>query len=143
MGKKYEYKSDEDILKEYNEKSISASMTDMELDEMINQDMTNIWNEVGGQDGMYNNFPIGRFYRGKDGVPHRAYALDGYGGIAIFAYYSDHKSKICDEWKIAILGEDDGYHFLNSNDLYCSYYGKKPSFLSLLSEAISLINNNI
>lgn len=129
-------------LEEYNKHNIHASEDDMELDQLISYDMGTIWNEVDGQDGMYENFPITRFYRGKNGEPHRAYALDGNGGIAIFAYY-DKKTKKCNMWKIVTLGEDDAYHFLNSQNLYSSYFGEKSDFLSILSEAISIMNNNI
>ena len=67
MKNKYDYRTNEDILKEYNESEIRASMSDMELDGIITSDMCTIWKEVDGQDGMYKNFPISRFYRGKDG----------------------------------------------------------------------------
>lgn len=142
MKHNYDFRTDEQKLEDYNKSDIHASFEDMELDEIISRDMGSIWKEVDGQDGMYENFPISRFYRGKNGEPSRAYALDGDGGIAIIAYYNKH-SKTYGEWKIITLGEDDAYHFLNSRDLYCSYYGEKPSFLHLLSEAISMINNNI
>lgn len=142
MKNNYEFRSDEQKLKDYNEHAIYASMDDMKLDELIASDMEKIYEEVGGQDGMYENFPISRFYRGKNGEPSRAYALDGYGGIAIISYYNKNDKRYS-EWKIVTLGEDDAYHFLNSKNLYCSYYGVKSNFLYLLSEAISMINNNI
>lgn len=142
MKRTYDFRTDEQKLEDYNKSDICASIDDMELDEIISRDMGTIWEEVDGQDGMYENFPITRFYRGKNGEPHRAYALDAYGGVAIIAYY-DKRTKKCNNWKIVTLGEDDAYHFLNSRDLYCSYYGDKSSFLSILSEAISMMNNNI
>ena len=118
-------------LKEYNN-DLYASFEDMELDEIISKDMMTIWQEVGGQDGMYENFPITRFYKGENNIPYRAYALDSGGGIAIIAYIN-MKNRDSDRYKIVTLGEDDGYHFLNSADLYNSYYGIKSEFLYLLS----------
>lgn len=141
MKNKYDFRSDEEKLKDYNNSKIKASMEDMELDTLISNDMANIWHEVGGQGGMYDNFPIVRFYRGKGDEPHRAYALDGYGGVAIIAY--TNKNRMYNRWKIVTLGEDDAFHFLNSRDLYCSYFGDKSNFLSIVSEAISILNNNI
>jgi len=105
---------------------------DMELDNVIREDMGKIWYEVGGQDGMYENFPITRVYR--DGNKVRVYALDSNGGVAIIA---NSKSN----FQIVTLGEDDAYHFLNSRCIYESYRGDKLSFISLLSEALSLFNN--
>ena len=105
---------------------------DLELDDIITNDMGNIWAEVGGQDGMYENFPITRVYR--DGNTVRVYALDSSGGVAII---STGKYNL----QIVTLGEDDGYHFLNSRCIYESYCGSKLGFVYLLSEALSLFNN--
>lgn len=113
----------------------------MELQNIISDDMYIIWKEVGGQDGMYENFPIVRFYRGDNNIPYRAYALDSGGGIAIISYIN--KSYCYKRHKIVTLGEDDGFHFLNGRDLYYDYFGDKKDFLFLLSEAISMLNNNI
>ena len=90
---------------------------------------------------MYDNFLIVRFYRGDDNIPYRAYALESGGGIAIISYIN--KSYYYKGYKIVALGEDDGFHFLNGRDLYCDYFGDKKDFLFLLSEAISMLNNNI
>lgn len=109
-----------------------AIKEDMELDDIIISDMSEIWDEVGGQDGMYENFPIKRVYRDDDVV--RVYALDSNGGVAII-------SKSNENFRIVTLGEDDGYHFLNSRCIYESYYGNKLGFVYLLSEALSLFNN--
>lgn len=128
-------------LKKYIEEH-SASFEDMQLDELISEDIATIWEEVGGQDGMYDSFPITRFYRGETNIPYRAYALDSGGGIAIIAYINK-KNRHWDRYKIVTLGEDDGYFFLNGSDLYCDIFEEKSSFLFLLSESISLINNNI
>lgn len=105
---------------------------DLELDCTIDNDMLKIWKEVGGQDGMYANFPITRVYRDNSIV--RVYALDSYGGIAIV---SNNKRY----FNILTLGEDDGWHFLNSRRIYEGYYGNKQNFVYLLSEALSLFNN--
>lgn len=136
--------SDENDIDNYQEEEIyEASKEDIELDNLIKFDMGNIWNEVGGQDGMYENFPIVRFYRSKNKEPYRAYALDANGGIGIIVYDKNINKDDYTRWKIVTLGEDDGYHFLNSANLYESYFGNKPQFLSLLTSAISIMNNNI
>lgn len=109
-----------------------AISEDLELDCIITNDMNEIWNEVGGQDGMYENFPITRVYRSDNTV--RIYALDSSGGIAI----------VIDEnryFQILTLGEDDGSHFLNGRRIYEPCYVNKQSFVYLLSEALSLLNN--
>lgn len=104
---------------------------DFDLDNLIINDMSTIQNEVGGQDGMYKNFPISRVYRDSDAI--RVYTLDSSGGIAII--YMKGK------FQILTLGEDDGFHFLNSRRIYENYYGNKKGFVYLLSEALSLFNN--
>lgn len=43
----------------------------------------------GGQDGMYNNFPIVRIYR--DGQYTRCYALDSHGGVAFLSSNLDRR----------------------------------------------------
>lgn len=117
-------------LKEYCEHT-HITVRDMELDELISQDISNIWHEVGGQDGMYNNFPLSRVYRDKNSI--RVYCLTEDGGVAIIQ--DSHG------FKVLTLGEDDGYFFLNSANMYCSYYGNKLGFVFALSEALSLFNN--
>lgn len=109
-----------------------AILEDYELDSIINNDIQDILDEVGGQDGMYENFPISRVYRDNNTV--RVYALDSNGGITIISY----KNK---RFQILTLGEDDAWHFLNSRRIYENYYGSKQSFVYLLSEALSLFNN--
>lgn len=115
---------------------IELSWSDIELDKLICFDIGTIWEEVGGQDGMYNNFPIVRIY--KDEKCTRCYALDSEGGVAIISSSSNYN-----EFQILTLGEDDGYFFLNSRDAYCTYYGSKANFIHLISEALSIFNNNV
>lgn len=122
--------------KEPTRTNIIFSEEDEYLDNMISSDMSRIWQEVGGQDGMYNNFPISRIYR--DGDFTRCYALDECGGIAIIS--SNLRN---DTFNMITLGEDDGYHFLHSRDTYCSYYGNKMSFMELTCLALSMFNNNV
>ena len=119
---------------EYRKKmaTTQAINEDYDLDVTITNDMGDIWHEVGGQDGMYDNFPIKRVYR--DGGIVRVYAIDSGGGVAIIA---SGKNK----FQILTLGEDDGWHFLNSRRIYELYYGSKTDFVYLLSEALSLFNN--
>lgn len=105
---------------------------DYSLDETIKNDMSKIWDEVGGQDGMYDNFPIKRVYRDNGIV--RVYALDSCGGVAIISYRGK-------QFQVLTLGEDDAWHFLNGRRVYEPYYGNKVGFVYLLSEALSLLNN--
>lgn len=116
--------------------TVELSWSDIELDKIICFDMGTIWEEVGGQDGMYDNFPIVRIY--KDNQYTRCYALDSGGGVAIISSSSSYN-----QFQIVTLGEDDGYHFLNSSDVYCTYFGSKTDFVHLLSEALSIFNNNV
>lgn len=129
-------------LREYNRSEIEASLSDMELDDLIVSDIATINDELKSDEDIYDKFPIVRFYRGDENTPNRAYALDSSGGIGIFVFNSSSNTEY-HRWQIVVLGEDDGYFFLNSRDLYCSYYGNKIDFLYLLSEAISMINNNV
>lgn len=125
--------NDENVFEYRREMAITQAIKeDRDLDNTIIHDMSEIWTEVGGQDGMYENFPITRVYR--DGNKVRVYALDSCGGIAIIANSKNN-------FQIVTLGEDDGYHFLNSRCIYESYYGDKQGFVYLMSEALSLFNN--
>jgi hypothetical protein len=108
-----------------------AIAEDYDLDNIITNDMGEIWHEVGGQDGMYDNFPIKRVYRDNNTV--RVYAIDSGGGVAIIAGKN--------QFQILTLGEDDGWHFLNSRRIYETFYGSKTDFVYLISEALSLFNN--
>lgn len=108
-----------------------AIVEDYDLDNIITNDMGEIWHEVGGQDGMYDNFPIKRVYRDNNTV--RVYAIDGGGGVAIISGKN--------QFQILTLGEDDAWHFLNSRRIYETYYGSKTDFVYLISEALSLFNN--
>ena len=117
----------------FKEKISNASgiKEDVRLNELITNDMISIWEEVGGQDGMYENFPIFRIYR--DNKIIRIYGLDGNGGVCIIVSNN--------EFQILTLGEDDAYHFLNSYRVYEAYRGNKVGFLYLLSETLSYFNN--
>lgn len=108
-----------------------AIVEDYDLDNIITNDMGEIWHEVGGQDGMYDNFPIKRVYRDNNTV--RVYAIDSGGGVAIISGKN--------QFQILTLGEDDAWHFLNSRRIYETYYGSKTDFVYLISEALSLFNN--
>lgn len=102
------------------------------LDSIVTDDMNRIQNEVGGQDGMYRNFPIFRIYRDENGV--RAYGLDGSGGVMIYQN-PDHNF-----YQVLTLGEDDALHFLSSSRIFSTYSGKKFDFIYLLTETLSLFN---
>jgi len=109
----------------------SGIKEDAQLNELITNDMISIWDEVGGQDGMYKNFPIFRVLR--DDKITRVYGLDGNGGVAIIVNSG--------KFQILTLGEDDAYHFLNSYNVYETYRGNKVGFIYLLSETLSYFNN--
>lgn len=108
---------------------------DVLLDSIVAYDMSRTWSEVGGQDGMYDNFPIFRIYRDEDGT--RVYGLDGCGGILIY------QSPSRNSYQIFTLGEDDGYHFLSSARIFEEYMGNKLGFIYLLTEALSLFNSDV
>lgn len=114
-----------------------ALKEDYELDELIAEDIGNIYREVGYQDGMYNNFPISRVIRGEK--CDRVYVLDSGGGVAIIQYKGDNPEY--NSFNIVTLGEDDAYFFLNSRRLYEDVICSKKDFVYLLSEALSLFNN--
>lgn len=114
-----------------------ALVEDHDLRELIRDDIGAIYNEVGGQDGMYDNFPISRVIRGDRF--DRVYVLSMDGGVAII------NEKFPDSnvgtFQIVTLGEDDAWFFLNSRRLYETCVGSKVGFVYLLSEALSLFNN--
>lgn len=124
-----EYLEQQELI-EYR-KHTQASARDMNLDCIIGEDINTINDEVGGQDGMYSNFPISRVYRNAESI--RVYCLTSQGGVAII--------QIDGRPQVVTLGEDDGNFFLNSASLYCGFYGTKTSFVWALSEALSLFNN--
>lgn len=128
-------KNREEIFNYRKEMATKQSINeDYNLTTIISHDMMEIWNEVGGQDGMYDNFPITRVYRSNDLI--RVYALGCGGGVAII---SNKESR----FQVVTLGEDDGWHFLESRRIYEEYVGYKQDFVYLLSEALSLFNNII
>ena len=74
-----------------------------------------------------------RCYR-EDGEFARAYALETYGeGVLILA---DKKNN---RYTTIMLNEDDGWWFI-SNCNYFAWIYRKPSFIALMSEALSLFN---
>jgi hypothetical protein len=106
------------------------SEADIKLNNIIRDDMQTM--SSNDTDGLYDSTPVTRIYR--DGGIVRCYAISSYGGVCIVSrngYY-----------QIVTLGEDDDYHFLNSADIYCGYFGNKADFVNLLSEALSIFNNN-
>ena len=131
-GRNIDYLNSLDKVKVFKERILNSDdiIEDVRLNELITNDMNSILSEVGGQDGMYKNFPIFRIYRG-DIV--RVYGLDGYGGVCIIV--KDNK------FQVLTLGEDDAYHFLTSHRIYQTYSGNKVGFLHLLSETLSYFNN--
>lgn len=112
---------------------------DHELDELISEDIGTIYHEVGGQDGMYNSYPISRVIRGEKF--DRVYVLDYDGGIAIIQKKGESYNGKYSDFNIVTLGEDDAWFFLNSCRLYEPVCTTKKDFVYLLSEALSLFNN--
>lgn len=84
--------------------------------------------EIGG---------INRMYKDEDGVV-RAYAVLTYGeGIAIiYNKYFKTFSTYC-------VSEDDGNWFINSPGYNCAPFSHKNDFIACMSEAMSMINNNL
>jgi len=59
-----DYDNNEEVFKYRKEMATKQAISeDLELDCIIIDDMSTIWNEVGGQDEMYDNFQISRVYR--------------------------------------------------------------------------------
>lgn len=116
--------------------TIELSKADELINDIICEDMGTIWWEVGGQDGMYESFPIVRIYR--EGKYTRCYALDSNGGVAIISPNGTGR-----DFQILTLGEDDANHFLNGACVYERYWGGKTGFVHLVSEALSIFNNNV
>lgn len=136
----YATKEDSDELRKFRREvaCTQALEEDLELRDIIREDIWKIYNEVGGQDGMYDNFPISRILRGKEF--DRIYVLSSCGGVAIINRKGSRKNT--NSYQIVTLGEDDAWLFLNSRRLYEEYTGNKTGFVYLLSEALSLLNNN-
>lgn len=118
--------------------STQALEEDFLVNNIICYDMQELTNELGGQDGIYENLPITRVFRDENFI--RVYALDNNGGVAIIANTIDKKHDI-NKFQIITLGEDDAFYFLHSRRIYEDYVGKKTNFVNLLSEALSMFNN--
>ena len=139
---------------------------DYELTELIHSDMDKIWEEKGGQDGMYDSFPFSKSYLSEtdsqDYVDYmnnnihsvtevlRCYALNASGGIAIIETRTREtvaetgKTFTYKRYHILTLGEDDGYHFLNGARIYEDIYdGSSEDLLSLLQMCIDEYKKNI
>ena len=115
-----------------------AMHLDRELCETISDDISTIWRELGGQDGVCAHVkPLTRVYRDRNFV--RVYSLMNLGGVAIIC----SRSKYIDEniFQIITLGEDDQSYFPYGRRVYEEFYGTKEDFVACLAEAISLFNN--
>lgn len=123
---------DNDELERYRRDLVSTQALDedYELECIIQNDIGNIYNEVGYQDGMYENFPFTRVRRDENGV--RVYAFTSTGGIAIV-----YKDK---QFHTITLGEDDGYFFPRSRCIHETMWGVKSNFIWAMSEALSAFN---
>ena len=111
-----------------------------DLEDIISSDIWNIFQEVGGQDGVYKNSPIERILRTKETNVDiiRIYVLDAnVGGIVLIGDKSFTESR---EWSIIQLGEDDGWFSVWKMDNYPMV--EKSDLFNLLRRAMSLMNNN-
>lgn len=135
---------------ENKKRILVRSAEDMALERIITEDMAEICDRKGGQDGLCESFPFSfmeesvvkedKSYNSSTGITTyfkqvciRSYALGGNGGVAII----DNRSYLChgdnvspyskyeccgSTQQIVTLGEDDCFHFLNSKDVYSSCY---------------------
>ena len=93
----------------------------------------NINNRSSWRDVDFNGGVATRYYEDREYA--RAYALSPYSnGIAIIAH------KKSNDFTILVLGEDDGSWFV-SNDTV-DWITDKSTFISLVSEALSIFNAN-
>lgn len=130
------------------------------IGDLINTDISQIYYEQGGQDGMYGLYGdemgkldglhkgdgiMERIFRNKvkgyEDYPIRIYVLNTRdGGICILGHKSDYRSEI--KYTIFHLGEDDGFFFVHDDGSAGVSYMHKISFIDMTSRAISLLNNN-
>lgn len=130
------------------------------IGDLISADISQIYYEQGGQDGMYGLYgdEMGKLdglhkgdgimerilrnkVKGYEDYPIRIYVLNTRdGGICILGNKSDYRSEI--KYTIFHLGEDDGFFFVHDDGGAGVDYMNKISFIDMVSRAISLLNNN-
>ena len=131
------YKIRQEHIKNFREEIANKQRIeeDMELTDLVREETYVIMGEATyDKDGNwidYDGRPLFKVFRDKDEI--RIYGIDGAGGVVLI----EHGHHV----KIVTLGEDDGSYFLNSANIYESYYGGRTGFMFLLSEVLSFYNN--
>lgn len=130
------------------------------IHDLILEDISRIYFEQGGQDGMYplwgeDAFKLGvkqngfgtveRILRNKvkgyENYPVRVYVLNcNCGGICILGYKDGYHQEIT--YTMFHLGEDDGFFFVHDDGGAGADYMNKTDLIDMVSRAISLLNNN-
>lgn len=112
---------------------------DINLSNMVSEDICTILDGLPERD-IYNwelQKPVVRVLR--DGNNIKIYGLLLGGGLLL--YYKKSDSGNGDSFQIHSLGEDDGFYFLESRNLYEPIYCGKIEMVNLLSEILSAFNS--
>lgn len=129
------------------------------IDDLIRTDISHIYEQQGGQDGMYGAYEenIGKIdglhigegtierilrnkVKGYEKYPLRIYVLHtSCGGICILGQKNDYSKSL--DYTIFHLGEDDGFFFVHDDGGAGVGYMNKIEFIHMVSRAISLLNN--
>ena len=105
---------------------------DVQLLNIIREDISKIYREVGGQYGMYEHLSFCRIFRGEP--YNRVYSLGFHGGLVLISGEN--------QYQILTLAEDDGYFYPVCSNVFESVCGNKTDLVYLLSSLISAFNNN-
>ena len=108
---------------------------DYKMREIINEDISQIYEEQGYQDGMMDKRPFSCVRRGGGYV--RIYVFLPSGGLGIFSEEGNKEARR----QIFTLGEDDGWYFLHGRRIYEEVWCSKSEFVYGLSELLSMWNN--
>ena len=111
---------------------------DINLSTMVSEDISKILDELPERD-IYNcnlQKPVVRVLRNGNDI--KIYGLLLGGGLLL--YYKKSDSGNGDSFQIHSLGEDDGFYFLESRNLYEPIYCGKTEMVALLSEVLSSFN---
>lgn len=131
------YKIRQEHIKNFREEIANTQQIDedMDLTDLVREEtilmMEKATHDKDGNWIDYDGRPLFEVFRDKDEV--RIYGIDCAGGIVLI----QHGLRV----QIVTLGEDDGSYFLNSANIYESYYGGRTGFMFLLSEVLSFYNN--
>ena len=111
---------------------------DINLATMVSEDICKILDGLPERD-IYNcelQKPVVRILRDGDNI--KVYGLTVGGGLLL--YYKKAESDSYSSFQIHSLGEDDGFYFLESRNLYEPIYCGKTEMVALLSEVLSSFN---